>query len=267
MKALLILFLPLITCCVSSKPIAQYQGYNMVWSEEFDGSTIDTSLFNFELGDGCPNLCGWGNKELQHYTSDPKNVRQESGYLILTATNPKKDIYRSARLTTQGKRSFRYGRVDIRAKLPLGQGIWPALWMLGDNIKDLGWPACGEIDIMEMVGQKPNQISAAAHWGKQWNPSIHISGTYDNPLPFAEEFHVFSVEWTSESLKWFVDDQLFHTIGADQVHMDPNPFDGTFFFILNIAVGGNHPGSPDASTPFPQAMKVDYIRVYQKHSS
>jgi beta-glucanase (GH16 family) len=240
-----------------------YDGYTLVWNDEFDGTQINESNWVFETGTGCPNLCGWGNNELQYYRRE--NAWVENGVLTIEARNENflSSNYTSARMKTQGKRSFQYGRIDIRALLPKGQGIWPALWMLGNNITTASWPASGEIDIMEMIGGqgRENRVHGTLHW--EFNGHASAGGTYTlTSGTFADEYHVFSITWDESEIKWFVNDIRFHTINITPSHM--TEFHQEFFFIFNIAVGGNWPGSPDATTIFPQQMKVDYIRVFQK---
>jgi beta-glucanase (GH16 family) len=239
-----------------------YPGYTMVWSNEFS-NPINASEWNMEIGNGSG---GWGNNELEYYTSSNKNSFVSNGNLIIEAR--KEAIsgfnYSSARMTTQGKKSFTFGRVDIRAKLPKGKGIWPALWMLGSNISTVGWPSCGEIDIMELVGHEPNKVHGTAHWKpvngtsiNKGNSSTLASGDY------SQEFHVFSIIWVRDSIKWLIDDKEYFTLTKADVGNANYPFNDPQFFIFNVAVGGNWPGSPDASTVFPQRMFVDYIRVFQ----
>jgi beta-glucanase (GH16 family) len=167
-------------------------------------------------------------------------------------------------MITKGRKSFLHGRVDIRAKLPEGQGIWPALWMLGDNIDSIGWPACGEIDIMEMIGHQPGTLYGTMHWGdtahhSKGNSLVLSSGKFN------DEFHVFSLLWELGSIKLLLDNSEYFTLAKNEVAPDRYPFDEPQFFIFNVAVGGNWPGSPDASTVFPQRMIVDYLRVFQKN--
>ena len=237
-----------------------YPGYSLVWAEEFDGAALNSANWNYETG-----ATGWGNNELQFYRNDPGNVRVENGRMIITARKEQFGgaEYTSARVTTKGKKEFQYGRIDIRAKLPKGQGIWPALWMLGANIGQVGWPACGETDIMELIGHQPNKVHGTAHWGAA-PPSTYRTGTYTlTQGDFSQEYHVFSLIWVENSMQFLVDDQLYHTVNVG--HVSPATYRHTapFFFIANVAVGGNWPGSPDASTVFPQSMYVDYIRVFQ----
>jgi beta-glucanase (GH16 family) len=242
----------------------EYDGYELVWNDEFDGNSLNTNNWVYEIGDGCPNLCGWGNNELQFYRSE--NAWVSDGVLTIEARNQSwaNRSYTSARIKTQGKQSFQYGRIDIRALLPKGQGIWPALWMLGNSIQPLGWPACGEIDIMELVGGGPgkdNRVHGTLHWDN--NGHVYTGGSYTLPSGiFANEYHVFTIIWDSLSIKWFVNDTKFHEIDITPTHM--TEFHQKFFFIFNVAVGGIWPGNPDASTVFPQQMKVDYVRVFQR---
>ncbi len=239
-----------------------YSGLTLVWNEEFT-SPLSASNWNYEIGNGSG---GWGNNELEYYTSSTKNSFVSNGNLIIEAR--KESIggfnYSSARLTTQNKKTFTYGRVDIRAKLPQGKGIWPALWMLGSNITGVGWPASGEIDIMEYLGHETNKSHGTLHYGA----STASHGSKGNSFTlgsgaFYEQFHVFSMEWKLDQIKLYVDNNLFLTVNKADVGSSPYPFNAPFFFILNVAVGGNWPGSPDATTNFPQRMIVDYVRVFQ----
>lgn len=241
-----------------------YEGYDLVWHDEFDGSQINPEYWVFETGDGCPHLCGWGNNELQYYR--PQNAWVSEGVLTIEAKreNASNRNYTSARMKTQGKKSIQYGRIDIRALLPKGQGIWPALWMLGNNISTVGWPYCGEIDIMEMIGGgngRDNRVHGTLHWNN--NGHAMAGGSYTKPAGiFADAYHVFSIIWDENTIRWFVNDTQFHQINIAPSHMQA--FHQEFFLLFNVAVGGNWPGSPDATTIFPQKMKVDYIRVFQE---
>jgi hypothetical protein len=228
---------------------------NLAWSEEFQTFALNTSVWNYEQGAG-----GWGNNELQNYTNLNDNVHLDTGYLHISALNPSGASYTSGRINTNGKKQFTYGRIDIRAKLPEGQGLWPALWMLGTNYLTLGWPRCGELDIMELLGHEP----AIAHGAVHWDSNGHISRTNSftlNSGKFSSGFHVFSLIWTPNKLIWMVDKQQFFYLTRAEI--PAFPFDLSQFFILNVAVGGNWPGPPDQTTVFPQHMIVDYIRVYQ----
>lgn len=237
-----------------------YTGWDLIWQDEFNGTEINTSDWTHEFGDH-----GWGNEELQNYGDNPKNSYIQNGNLIIEA-HKESSGYSSARMITQGKKNFRWGRVDIRAILPEGQGIWPALWMLGEEIKNVGWPHCGEIDIMELVGHEPGKIHGTAHWGPQGNSWSYNEGQ-GKLLPggekYSEKYHVFSIIWEPGEINWYMDDNKYFTLKRDQVNGN-YPFDNDFFFIFNVAVGGKWPGNPDATTTFPQQMIVDYVRVFQE---
>jgi hypothetical protein len=241
-----------------------YPGYNLVWSDEFSSTALNTADWNFEIGDGCPN-CGWGNNELQYYRED--NTSMVDGNLVITAKKQQfgGKTYTSSRLTTKGKQQFKFGRIDIRAALPEGKGLWPALWMLGTNIDAVGWPACGEIDIMELTGDLPTRVLGTVHFGANFNSrqfitqSLYLTGNAN----FQDEFHVFSLVWQADKIEFLVDDQVYHTITPANMNGAAYPFNKPFFFIFNVAVGGTLPGNPDNSTPFPQHMIVDYVRVFQ----
>lgn len=243
---------------------SSWEGYTMVWNDEFNGNTINPDYWVFETGTGCPHLCGWGNNELQYYRQE--NAWVEGGVLTIEARreNFQSSLYTSARMKTQGKKSFKYGRIDIRALLPKGQGMWPALWMLGNDITSVGWPRCGEIDIMEMVGGsgRENTTHGTLHWDN--NGHSYTGGHYTLPQgTLYQKYHVFSIIWDQTNIRWLLDNQQFHQINITPEHM--SEFHQEFFFIFNVAVGGNWPGSPNETTIFPQQMKVDYIRVFQKN--
>ncbi len=239
-----------------------YAGYEKLWNDEFSGAALDATIWTRETGGG-----GWGNNELQFYTDRTDNAFVRSGNLVIEA---KQEVfggrnYTSARLITKGKKEFAFGRVDIRAKLPKGKGVWPALWMLGKNIDQVKWPNCGELDIMEVIGSIPNRVHSTVHYGQQGSStSIQKTGTYTLPSgDFSDKFNVFSLIWTADNMEILVNDISFFktnrtTIGSIY------PFNDPFFMLFNVAVGGNWPGSPDATTVFPQQMIVDYVRVFKK---
>ena len=241
----------------------EYFGYQLTWADEFGGDALNMDNYNFEIGDGCPNLCGWGNNELEYYTDSPENIRVEDGKLVMTATRLGEQGFRSARIQTKDKREFKFGRIDVRAKLPEGRGIWPAIWMLGANLDEVGWPASGEIDIMEMVGHTPRVTHGTAHWGNPGDPSTFIGNSISIDENFSEQFHVFSLVWEQNEIKWYMDETLFHTINLATVQGAVYRFNAPFFMVFNVAVGGNWPGNPDASTVFPQQMEIDFVRVFQ----
>lgn len=244
-----------------------YDGMTLVWRDEFDGDALNSSNWTHEIGTG---EWGWGNNELQYYRQENTAVRD--GYLFITAQEEafEGSDYTSSRIITQGKQSFQYGRIDIRAKLPYGQGIWPALWLLGDNFATEGWPKSGEIDLMEMVGggEKDSQVHGTIHWDNNGAHASYGSGQANGPYTlegakFADEFHVFTLIWDENAIKWLVDDEQFFE--ADIKPEGLSEFHQKFFLIFNVAVGGQWPGSPDASTTFPQQMVVDYVRVFQEN--
>ena len=238
-----------------------YPGYTLSWSDEFNGTTLDATSWNYEIGGS-----GWGNHELEYYTSSTNNAFLSSGNLVIEARKETigTNNYTSARLTTFGKRQFTYGRVDIRAKLPVSKGMWPALWMLGSNISTVPWPGCGETDIMELIGTNPKQVIGSIHWAKADGSNGTINNGYSlSTEDFSQHFHVFSLIWKQNSIQMLVDDQVYMTGTSSQITSGFWPFNAPSFFIFNVAVGGDWPGSPDASTIFPQRMLVDYIRVFQ----
>ena len=232
-----------------------YPNLSLVWADEFDGDMLNENDWSYETGNN-----GWGNNELQNYLYGTNNATVSDGWLTIEAKQSGTN-YTSARIITKDKQSFQYGRIDIRARLPEGQGIWPALWMLGQNFSTVGWPACGEIDIMELVGHTPNKVHGTVHWENQGSHAEYGGNKSLSSGIFADEFHVFTIKWNSQSITWFIDDVEFHVI--DITSSELSEFHQEFFFIFNVAVGGNWPGNPDASTNFPQKMIVDYVRVFQ----
>jgi len=238
-----------------------YEGMSLVWSDEFDVSTVNASNWTFEIGTG---TWGWGNNELQYYQED--NTSIIDGNLVIEARRQtlESSNYTSSRLITRDKKSFRYGRVDIRAVMPEGQGIWPALWMLGSNHQQVGWPTCGEIDIMEMIGGgdgRDNVLRGTAHWNQGGTVSYGQGYTHESNL--SEEYHVYSIIWDEENIRWYFDDINFNTMDITPAEL--SAFHNNFYFIMNVAVGGEWPGNPDNTTFFPQWMIVDYIRVFQEN--
>lgn len=235
----------------------------IVWSDEFNtGTTPDTSKWAFNIGTGS---YGWGNNEAQYYTSDPSNVRIEKGHLVIEARKEKKkeSLYTSARLLTKGKQAWTYGRFEIRAKLPKGLGTWPAIWMLGNNIDTVGWPKCGEIDIMEEVGKEPDMIHWSTHSNKL-NWPLGTQKTYQQLLKgVTDDFHIYSLDWNSHAIQFYVDNTLYFTVLNDGRGIDYYPFVTPQFLLLNLAIGGNMGGSSIDDQIFPVQMLVDYVRVYQ----
>ncbi len=246
-------------------------GWELVWSDEFNGangSALDSSKWVSESGGN-----GWGNQELEYYTTRTENAFQQNGNLVIkvleekyTGSDGVTRNYTSARLKTQGKFSRRCGRFEARIKIPQGQGIWPAFWMLGDDIDRTQWPGSGEIDIMENIGKEPGTVHGTIH-GPGYSGDKGIGSPFELPAGqrFADDFHVYAVEWEPKAIRFYVDDHLYATRnpvelpkGARWVYNHP------FFLLLNVAVGGAWPGNPDASTVFPQTMLVDYVRVYRR---
>ncbi len=255
-------------------PIPELPGWTLAWHDEFDGragTLPDPDRWGYNIGGD-----GWGNQEHQYYTGEKANAALDGkGSLVITALKmeePAKSgltcwyggcFYTSARLLTQDKFEFTYGRVEARLKLPTGRGIWPAFWMLGSDIDQAGWPQCGEIDIMENIGSEPNIVHGTVH-----GPGYSGAGGVGKPYVFKEgifsdDFHLFAVEWEPQEIRWYVDGQPYFSVTPADLNGEW-VFDQPFFLILNLAVGGRWPGYPDLNTQFPQALQVDYVRVYQK---
>jgi beta-glucanase (GH16 family) len=237
-------------------------GWNLVWDEDFLGEKIDTSKWNYEV-----NGDGGGNNELQYYIKSPTTSFIRDGKLVIKGikTNYKGKAYTSARVNTKNKMDFTYGRFDIRAKTPVQQGIWPAIWMLPTEYVYGGWPKSGEIDIMESVGNKPSTLYGTLHYGPEWPNNKNIGGTIQlSKGTFEDEYHVFSCEWEENVIRFYLDDSLYATRTPADLAPHPWPFDQEFHMILNLAIGGNWPGPPDETTVFPKYMFVDYVRVYQR---
>lgn len=244
------------------------EGWKLVWNDEFDGSSINMQKWEHEV-----NAEGGGNNELQYYTSRIENSFIENGNLVIQAlkenfTGPEGSRnYTSARLRTKNKGDWKYGRFDIKAKLPYGKGIWPAIWMLPTDWSYGRWAASGEIDIMELLGHEPNKVYGTLHYGGEYPNNVHSGTSFTLPVGnFAADYHLFTLEWEPTAFRWFVDGVLYQT--QTQWHTTkapyPAPFDKRFHLLLNVAVGGNWPGNPDSTTPFPQKMIIDYVRVFQK---
>jgi beta-glucanase (GH16 family) len=273
-----ILFLFLLSLIFSTSTVTSAQSdYVLVWSDEFDGpagSRPDPAKWQYNTGG-----TGWGNEEWEFYTDHPENAwLRGNGTLAITARkNADRSYYdlecwygrcryTSARITTQDLYEFTYGKVEARIKLPFGQGIWPAFWLLGYNIDDVGWPQCGEIDIMEHLGKRPTMVHGNVH-GPGYSG---VGGIDDYKLPqdqlFRDDFHIFAVEWDEKEMRWYVDGEQYGRVTKEKHFNASNPwvFDHPFFIILNVAVGGEWPGYPDKTTTFPQMMIVDYVRVYQR---
>ncbi len=243
-------------------------GRVLVWSDEFEGKGFpDESKWNYDLGDGCPDNCGWGNNELQYYTKDPKNIGVENGKLVIHARKDSvgSKAFSSAKLISRAKGDWLYGRIEISAKLPQGKGTWPAIWMLPTDWKYGGWPASGEIDIMEHVGHDQGVIHGTVHT-EAYN---HMKQTQKEgiiTIPDAHEaFHIYAVDWKENQMDFYVDEKLYHTVIRDPKDDYKGwPFDQRFYLILNIAVGGNWGGAEGVDPAiWPQKLEIDFVRIYQ----
>jgi beta-glucanase (GH16 family) len=253
---------------------AEKSPWILVWSDEFngpDGSRPDPAKWKFEVGGK-----GWGNHELEYYTDRPENSLLRGGNLVIRArkenfTGPDHVMrgYTSARITTQGLFDQAYGRFEARIKIPRGQGLWPAFWLLGNDVGKIGWPGCGEIDIMENIGKEPSLVHGSMH-GPGYSGERGYTSEYKLPggVRFSDDFHVFAIEWEPEAVRFFTDGELYASFTPARLPAGMKwVFDHPFFIILNVAVGGDWPGPPNAATVFPQTMLVDYVRVYTRGST
>ncbi|HWS90577.1 MAG TPA: glycoside hydrolase family 16 protein [Pyrinomonadaceae bacterium] len=263
-------------CLVCSVTAAAQTTWTLVWSDEFNGpagSAVDGTKWVAEVGNGSN---GWGNHQREYNTGSTKNASMDgAGNLVITAIRESlgkryrcwygECQYTSARLKTQGRFEQAYGRFEARIRVPFGQGIWPAFWMLGDNIQTAGWPNCGEIDIMEHIGREPYTVYGTIH-GPGYSGASGIGAPYTlTSARFTDDFHVFAVEWEPNQVRWYVDGNLYQTrTPADLPTGSAWVFDHPHFMILNLAVGGYWPGDPDSTTVFPQKMYIDYVRVYRQ---
>ena len=269
-------------------PEARPDGWDLIWSDDFDGDALDLSKWEYQIGDGCAEgICGWGNGEFQNYTDE--NVAVSGGTLSITARQTIADedtSYTSSRIRTLGQGDWTYGRFEVRAKLPTGQGLWPAIWLLFSEPTYGNWPASGEIDIMEAIGSAPGEVFGTLHYGGDVSGRVFtgepfnlFSGT------FADDFFVFTTEWVEgieddpdtevdesvpAEIRWYINNVLYQTQTSESWFSDAAeegntdaPFDHPFHMILNVAVGGELPGAPSPDTFFPQTMEVDYVRVYE----
>jgi beta-glucanase (GH16 family) len=243
--------------------------WELIWHDEFEKQQIDTLKWEHEV-----NAWGGGNNELQYYTARNSNSYIEHGILTIQACKENytgsegNRKFTSARLRTLNKGNWKYVAIEVRAKLPFGQGIWPAIWMLPSKPIYGEWSASGEIDIIELLGHEPNKVYGSLHYGDEWPNNVHSGSAYTiKESNFSDNFHVFRLEWEPNKFKWYVDGTLFHTeeYWFTKKAEYPAPFDQPFHLILNIAVGGNWPGAPDSTTIFPQKMYIDYVRVYKKN--
>jgi len=236
----------------------------IIWQDEFEMAALDESKWSYQNGNGCDvGLCGWGNNELQWY--QPENVEVSNGTLKIKAKKEKVENseYTAAKIKTQGKGDWTYGRFEASIKLPTGRGLWPAFWMLPTDEVYGGWPRSGEIDIVELIGDKPHEIHGSMHFGKVWPNNSNLHESYHlNEGTFNDAFHTFAVEWEDGEIRWLLDDYLYSTKRSEDIAPLKWPFDQNFHVVLNIAVGGTWPGNPDESTVFPQTMEVEYVRIY-----
>ena len=250
-------------------PIADYEGYQLVWHDEFDGNSINRENWTYDIGGW-----GWGNGEAQYYTDRPENSRVENGLLVIEARFERFEhsYYTSARLKSEGLQEFQYGRIEARTKVPPGAGLWPAFWMLGSNFESSfdenganksNWPFVGEIDIMEYIGREPNLIFGTAH-GPGYSGALGLGRWNRQDYPIADEFHTYAIEWNYEGITWFYDGEPYFTLEREAVGDREWVFDHEFFIILNLAVGGTFPGTIGLDTKFPSNYYVDYVRVYQQ---
>lgn len=252
LKKVVLFFLMMI--CIS----AYGQERQLVWAENFDEYQLKKENWNIITGNGCPQLCGWGNNERQVYSD--KNHKIENGFLIISAKK-EGNHYTSTRISTKGKKEFQYGKIEIRAQLPIGRGLWPAFWMLGSNIDKVGWPRAGEIDILEYVGKEPETIFTTLHT----DDSHGVSKNTRKDLVYGieEGFHTYSIDWNKDKIDFFIDDNLFYSFEPKNKTEKVWPFDQPFYIIVNLAIGGNF-GGPDVDDHiFPEDFIIDYIRVYQ----
>ena len=268
MKLVLLLVLPVLIYSTTYS-----QSYKLVWSDEFNGTSLDLSKWSNETG----NNNGYGNSELEYYTARSQNCSIANGTLTINALkeNYSGFNYTSARINTKNKFSFKYGKIEARIKLPYGKGIWPAFWLLGDSFVSLGWPACGETDIMEMVGGdgktpsgtvlSDSTIYGTAHWSNNGAHAQYGNSYTLKSGKFSDDFHTFSVTWDRKQIVWYVDGIQYNSIDITSPGL--SAFQNKFFILINLAVGGNWPGYPDNSTVFPQTLEVDYVRVYQDTTS
>ena len=248
----------LIAICTSFLITFAVHSQELIFEEHFNGVDLDASVWNYELGDGCPNLCGWGNNERQIYTQD--NVKVQDGYLIITAAYDG-TTYTSGKINTKDNLEFQYGTIEVRAKLAVGKGIWPAIWMLGSNISEVGWPKSGEIDIMEYVGKNPHEIHTTLHTPDSHGQSINTKITTSENIE--EGFHLYRAHWTKDFIKFYIDDALVYTFSPEVKDENTWPFDHPYYVILNLAIGGNFGGPEVDDTIFPQQFLIDYVKIYK----
>ncbi len=269
LSVLIVFAMIAVSCDPSQNQELDRPVYELTWSDEFNaaaGTSVDTTNWNFDIGRG---ISGWGNQELQYYTDRVTNVVQDgNGNLVITALSESFSgaSYTSARINTKDKFEQAYGRIEASIITPYGPGIWPAFWMLGSDIDEVGWPQTGEIDIMELRGQLPNVIAGSLH-GPGYSAGNAITQSYAlEDGRFDSDYFLYAVEWTPNKVDFFVNDFLYNRITRSDVEETGGEwvFDKPFYILLNVAIGGNYVGPPSPDTPFPQQMVVDYVRVYRE---
>ena len=236
----------------------QAQERKLVWADEFDGTELNLTDWSIIEGDGCPQLCGWGNDELQIYTD--KNHSLENGMLYIKAVK-EGGHYTSTRINTKGKKTFQYGRFEVRAKLAIGKGVWPAFWLLGTNIDQVGWPLAGEIDVIEYVGRSPQEIFTSLHTKAGHGDYASTKTTRIEDIE--EGFHTYAADWTKDQITFYVDGKKVYSFAPEDKSQEVWPFNQPFYLLLNLAVGGYFGGKEVDHSVFPQEFVIDYIRVYQ----
>ncbi len=261
----------LVTTSCGKEKVPEYEGYRLLWHDEFNGSKLDESIWNKEVREP-----GWTNHEMQAYTKDKENIYVKNGKLVLNAVKHTlksgNAYYTSGKVQTHNKKDFKYGKVIVRAKVPTGTGLWPAIWMMPTDEEYGNWPCSGEIDIMEVLGNETNKTYGTIHYG---SPHGQKQGSYIlTDTTFADDFHTFEVDWEPGEFRWYVDGNLFYTENnwfstarGGQEFEYPAPFNRYFYLQLNLAVGGDWPGKPTKDTDFTKSkFEIDYVRVYQKKS-
>jgi beta-glucanase (GH16 family) len=228
----------------------------VIYQEDFNGSTLNSDIWSIDVGDGCPELCGWGNNEQQYYL--PKNLSVENGQLVITATEENGRIT-SGKIHTRDKLEVKYGRIEVRAKLPDGDGTWPAIWMLGFDVNELGWPECGEIDIMEYSGGKTGIVHTSLHNSSSYGNTVNTAKTH---IPSAStDFHDYRIDWTPESIKFFIDNKQVYNYSPKVKTPENWPYDKPFYLIVNLAMGGTFTGHSVDKESLPQQLIIDHIKI------
>ena len=260
-KGIVILVVSLLASCYTGKDVSTNDGNSLLFEEQFNGESLNEDIWTMETGDGCPN-CGWGNRESQIYTEN--NHHLKDGFLIITAKR-EDSVYTSTRIKTQDKFEFQYGTIEMRAKLPTGKGTWPAFWMLGSNIDKVGWPLCGEIDIMEYAGKDRGLIHTTLHTEERHGASPNTSRQTISGIE--NGFHTYKATWTEEQIEFFIDDRSVYTFSpSNQKDEKSWPFDQPFFILINFAVGGHFGGFDIDESVFPQEYIIDYVKVWKEET-